>query len=177
MSGSLAAERQKLQPHKRFRPLLRREEILDELLDHYEEAQETQWSGQGSDDAADGGVRLMPSVWNESYRELERSLRRMENLAKPEDLTSLGFRLAYGALLNWYLRCEKHPVYDPVVILRRQKGGVLHEEERQPSKNKVVRWRIVRHANPLLVLRGIEWIAAEFVGEPFLPREILEMAA
>ena len=174
MAGSLAAARQNLPKEKRFRPLTSREEIFDEMLDHFKAAQETLWSGQGADAEADGGVRAMPAVWNDSYRELERVLQRMKNLATPDDLASMGFRLAFFALRDWYLHCVKHPVYDPAQIIRFQKRGILHEEEKT---KKVVRWRIERKADPRMVHRGIEWISGEFVGEPFLPKEIVEVAA
>jgi hypothetical protein len=163
LSGSLAAERQRLP-----RALTHREQILDELLDHYTEAQET-LSSRGGPGAAGEGLALMPKVWNDSYRELERALIRMKGLSDPNELASLGFHLGYTAIRLWYLECEKYPQLPKKRKV--QRGREIVEVQDAP------RWRIVRRASPGMVLRGLVWVAAEFVGEPYIPKEILEPVA
>src|SRR6266498_3794851 len=171
MSGSLAAARANNDPRgaRDLRPLSTREKILDEMLDHFTEARETLFSGRGRDNANDAGLLLMPVVWNESYRELERVLQRMQDLAAAYSETSPIFRHCYWHLSEWYLRSSRYPQLPRKRKV--QRGREVVEVQDAP------RYRIIRHGEPRLVLKGLVWVSAEFVGEPFIPVEILEPAA
>jgi hypothetical protein len=150
-----------------LRTLDSREEKLDTLLEKYEEAQETLHSGCGRDDSADGGLFLMPPVWNTSYRELERCLNRMRGLAGPEDLASLGFRLGFIAITNWYLRAKRKRA--PLIRVDK-KGREYHVTTANGPQYVIL---VTRTGNPTFVLKGLEWLSAEFVGEIYLPSEFL----
>lgn len=168
MPGSLTAARLKNEPKgaKNLRPLSKREQTLDEMLDHYQEAQEPCYSG-GSD--GDGtGVIGMPKVWNDSYRKLEKILDFAHHLVL-FDQASPDFRSHYISLQAWYLRCIRIPKVSEQKTVRR--GQEIVELPR------TVRMHVVRNAEPALVLLGLEWVEGHFPGEPFLPKEILEPMA
>jgi hypothetical protein len=150
-----------------LRPLDSREEKLDTLLEKYDDAQDTLYASTG---AGEGGCVGMPLVWNTSYRELERALKRMRDLAIPDDLASLGFRLAYTAVNSWYLRSVRKR--EPL-IRADKKGREYHVTTANGPQYVIV---VVRGGNPAFVLKGLEWLSEEFVGEIYLPKEFLAVA-
>jgi hypothetical protein len=147
-----------------------REEKLDTLLDHYVEAQETIYSGAGRDAADDAGVVLMPLVWNMSYRELERCLKRMRALAETAGAASPVFRSWYFHVNAWYLRAERKRA----PMIRKDKKGRDYHVTTGAGPQFVL--TVKREGNPGMVLMGLGWLSAEFEGEIYLPREFVEAA-
>jgi hypothetical protein len=152
-----------------LRTLDSREEKLDTLLEKYDDAQDPGYARSGVR-GGDGGDGLMPPVWNASYRELERCLNRMKGLAGPEDLASLGFRFGFIAITNWYLRAERKRA----PLIRTDKKGRDYHVTTANGPQYVI--AVTRTGNPTFVMKGLEWLSAEFVGEIYLPKEFLEAA-
>lgn len=138
------------------------------MLDHFADVQTTIFGRTGAR-GGEGGDGTMPGVWNHSYRELDRCVTRMRRLAETPDLASPAFRKMYVNLRGWYLTCEKMPKVSPQKTVRR--GAEIVELPR------TVRLHIKRHGELVVVLLAVAWVSAEFVGEPYLPRELLEVAA
>src|SRR3954466_332106 len=140
------------------RPLTQREQTLDKMLQHYCEAQETLYSGQGFDNAATG-CPLMPPVWTASYRELESTLKRMRSESSQDT------RRLYWHLGEWYLRCSRRQVERRRTVRHGKKVSVIVDGYAIQTQ---------RHANvnPAAVLQAVEWVSGSFRGEPSVPDEI-----
>ena len=124
---------------------------------------------RGDGDATPG----MAPVWNRSYRELDRCLRKMRDEAP----------WLWWDVRERFLGCDYRVVECP--LKRTQKGPVprlpanceevaIVEYLARTAVVRVRRWsELVR---PERVAAGVRWVSDEFRGEPFLPEEMREAA-
>jgi hypothetical protein len=143
-------------------------EILEELLRRYGEAQETMNKGGVGDGDA---VTLMPLTWNESYRELERVLKVMRTERRSQ----------WFHVTERYLRCTERVAEVRVVRTKRgpelklpphsELGAGAPEIAGATARVRLVVWK--PEVRMEKVRRGLEYVSAEFRGEPFLPAEFL----
>lgn len=145
-----------------LRALDSREEKFDELLSRWQEAHDTLFM-KNAPGSAVGGVTLMPLTWNMSYRKLTVVMDYMEAIA---DEGSSGFRDVYQHTRQWYWRGEW------------RRGDVFTRDQQTGKKRKVEQmvFRPGPGADPVFVLRGLEWVSGYFPGEPYLPKEFLAAA-
>lgn len=155
--------------------MTKKEATIVELLRRYEEAQE----GGSGDGPGDGRLPLMPSTWNGSYRELERCLKRMRR-AEP----SLWWHVTERYIRTSSIRRE-------VPVRRPWRNGLPTVEFVLPphcelaaggtkvgDKTAGVRLVVWNPGVELGKVRlGVEWLAREFRGEPFLPLEFVAVTA
>ena len=151
-------------------PQRSREAKLDKMLTHYNDARETLFSKTGRG-AGEGGRCEMPSVWNDSYKELERCLKRMRELAEDAGAASPVFRSWYWNVCGWYLRSQKRRV----PLIRRDKRGRDYHVVTGAGPQFVM---VVEGEDALsarMVVMGLGWISAEFAGEIYEPAELHPM--
>lgn len=150
--------------------MTRREEIIVEMLRHYNDAEDPAFAMAG---IRGDGTRVpeMSQAWNRSYRELERCVRLMRDEAPwlwwdvRERFLACQVRMVDARVRNGKVRL---PAHCEVAAGAVEVGA------------KSVRVR-VRSWSPLVdmarVEAGVRWISDRFRGEPFLPRELTEEAA
>lgn len=164
---TLAQALRKLRPAQ---SLNTRQLVFDELLQHYREAEETLWSGQGYDATDMAGVRGMPAVWTSSYRELETLLKRMRSQGQQQAREGVSLQTLYWHLAEWYLRSEVFPQWPKRYTVQRGRETV---EVRPPVRMVLRRHKDVR---PARVKLALDWLDAEWtrtvVGKEYtVPRE------
>lgn len=150
--------------------MTRRQEIITEMLRHYNDAEDPMNGPSGV--RGDGlSLPLMPEAWNQSYRELERVLKVMR-----DEVPWL-----WWDIRERFLACQVRMVEAKV-----SKGRVKLPDNCEVAAgavevgSKTVKVR-VRQWSPLVrqerVEAGVCWISERFRGEPFLPDEFAEQAA
>lgn len=142
-------------------------DVIAEMLSRYEDAQSTL---MGRSEATYGdGVLLMPKQWNRSFRELERCLHKMRD-ERPSQ---------WWHVTERYLRCD-----DRIMEVAVRKGRPKlppHVEVvagapmsgQKTARLRVHVWSPAVRAEK--VRRGLEWLADEFRGEPYLPVEMTDL--
>lgn len=154
--------------------MTRRQEIIATLLEWYEAVRESWNDGAGS---GDYGLPMLCPVYNHpSYRELDRVLHEMRH-AEPVLYRVITQRYLY-APTKVVLRCPKcgpkperieaaalHPKDTP-----QAPGGedIHHKHAGTLIKLNPVRVRVMQ-VKPELLVKGIEWLDANWQGEPFVP--------
>lgn len=143
--------------------LTRREQIIEQMLRHYNEAEEV--NGNGSGFGTGDLVPLTPATWNRSYQQLETLLDRMRTERKSQWWhVHQRYIAAQVAMVDAHITNKKLklPPHCELAAGAPQVGA------------KTVRVRVVRW-NPAVrdekVRRGIGWLADHYHGEPFLPEE------
>lgn len=163
-----------------------RQDVLDRMLSRYVEAQETQNSGKAHGFSGDTGVLLMPTVWNPSYRKLERLLERMRRDMKSTYWHLGTFYLWKMTRLSWGCRGCGAVYVEGASTWHRHRGQQFKADQRIAVYIRDRGW------HPVRVRDGLEWLDVEWdrMGalvyrddelrlrtsprEPMLPREMLE---
>ncbi len=140
------------------------------MLLHYEDAQSVMG---GPDGFAGSGERvmLMSKAWNASYRELERCLHAMRDERRSQ----------WWHVTERYLRCEERMAKVPVKKGRPKLPPHSEIAAGAPEIGSTTARLRLRVWSPSVreekVRRGLQWLADEFRGEPYLPVEMTSLAA
>ena len=158
-----------------------RREILVELLRRYREAQETLTQSDGT---GGGGVTLMPRTWNPSFRELERCLHVLSG-ERPKQTRMLLARYVDPTISRKTLVGRREiraggreamtwlnmPPHSEVVTFAKL------PEHKSTSVYSCVLASWPAWVRASLVESALQRLEAVFVGDPWLPVEMLEVAA
>lgn len=156
--------------------MTRRQEIIATLLEWYRDVLESWNDGNGAGDY--GFPRLCPVYNHPSYRELDRLLDAMRSQA-PELYWNITQRYLYAPtkVVLRCARCGPKPERTEAALLHvkdtHQPAGneeVHHKHGGTLVKLNPVRVRVPSQAiRPELITAGIEWLDAQWRGEPFVP--------
>lgn len=158
---------------------------IAEMLRTYRDAQEVLTVTEGG---GDGNPWLMPKAWNASYRQLESLLKRMAGERPKQHFHVRGRYLdSWRRQQELVFRRGRYEGLSPFEAVLKGFAGPfdpLFPPERpndREARGTPVGWCVVDCWRPevrrQVVKDGVEWLAGEFVGEPYLPVDKLSDAA